>query len=174
MPVYDRITGIQTLFYQQPGVDSNIGTGSGAQSQLVTRRGTNRIHGKINAYHRDTSTVANAWFNHLNGLPRRPLMQNQFGSHSLVACGTFKSIKTNHQHPTLDAYIDDRLSQSAAGYSSITGLPIYQVEFGGKATTGRTCIQLAKKDFATRISFTHSATPIPSSTAAPVSSMTAP
>jgi hypothetical protein len=133
LPVYDRTNGIQTLFYQQPGVDSNqgavagaridqsevtvdgldvndiaagttfaivgkapvdsveqftgtvaglvsaIGTGSGAQFQLVTKSGTNKFHGNINEYHRDTTTVANTYFNNLVGLPRTPLIQNQFG-----------------------------------------------------------------------------------------------
>jgi hypothetical protein len=133
LPVYDRTAGITTLFYQQPGVDSNqgavtgsrtdqtevtvdgldvndiasntlfaiignapvdsvqqftgtvaglvpaLGTGSGAQFQLVTKNGTNQFHGNINEYHRDTTTVANTWFNNLDGLPRTPLIRNQFG-----------------------------------------------------------------------------------------------
>jgi hypothetical protein len=133
LPVYDRTSGIVTLFYQQPGVDSNqgsvtgartdqsevtvdgldvndiasngtltvvghapvdsiqqftgtvaglvsaIGTGSGAQFELVTKNGTNKFHGNINEYHRDTTTVANTWFNNLVGLPRTPLIRNQFG-----------------------------------------------------------------------------------------------
>ncbi|MFC5860726.1 carboxypeptidase-like regulatory domain-containing protein [Acidicapsa dinghuensis] len=134
LPVYDRTAGIQTLFVQQPGVDSfqgsvtgaridqssvtvdgldvndiaaangtfaivatapvdsvqqftgtvagltpSIGTGSGAQFQLVTKSGTNQFHGNVNEYHRDTTTVANTWFNNLNGLPRTPLIRNQFG-----------------------------------------------------------------------------------------------
>ncbi|MGA8939131.1 MAG: carboxypeptidase-like regulatory domain-containing protein [Acidobacteriaceae bacterium] len=133
LPVYDRTGGIVTLFYQQPGVDSGmgsvtgartdqsevtvdgldvndiasnatlaivghapvdsvqqftgtvagltsgIGTGSGGQFQLVTKSGTNRFHGNINEYHRDTTTVANTYFNNLVGLPRTPLIQNQFG-----------------------------------------------------------------------------------------------
>ncbi len=134
LPVYDRTGGITTLFYQQPGVDSNsasvtgartdqsevtldgldvndiasnstftamvghapvdsvqqfsgtvaglvsaVGTGSGAQFELVTKNGTNKFHGNINEYHRDTTTVANTWFNNNDGLPRTPLIQNQFG-----------------------------------------------------------------------------------------------
>ena len=133
LPVYDRSTGIGTLFVQQPGVDSfqgavtgaridqssvtldgmdvndiaagttfeivgqapvdsvqqfsgtvaglvaSAGTGSGAQFQLVTKSGTNKFHGNVNEYHRDTSTVANTFFNNLNGLPRTPLIRNQFG-----------------------------------------------------------------------------------------------
>jgi len=133
LPIYDRTAGITTLFYQQPGVDSNmgavtgaridqtevtldgldvndiaagttfaivanapvdsvqeftgtvagmlssIGTGSGGQFQLVTKGGTNQFHGDVNEYHRDTTTVANTWFNNLDGLQRTPLIRNQFG-----------------------------------------------------------------------------------------------
>lgn len=133
LPVQDRTAGIATLFYEQPGVDSNqgavtgaridqtevtldgldvndvaagttfaivanapvdsveqftgtvaglvsaVGTGSGGQFQLVTRNGTNQFHGDVNEYHRDTTTVANTWFNNLDGVPRTPLIRNQFG-----------------------------------------------------------------------------------------------
>ncbi len=133
LPVYDRSTGIATLFVQQPGVDSfqgavtgartdqssvtvdgldvndiaagtafqivgtapvdsvqqftgtvaglvpDLGTGGGAQFQLVTKSGTNQFHGNLNEYHRDTSTVANNWFNNLTGIPRTPYIRNQFG-----------------------------------------------------------------------------------------------
>ena len=61
------------------GLVSGLGTGSGGQFQLVTKSGTNRFHGNINEYHRDTTTVANTWFNNLDGLPRTPLIRNQFG-----------------------------------------------------------------------------------------------
>jgi len=133
LPVYDRSVGINTLFVEQPGVDSyqqavtgarvdqsevtvdgvdvddlatgqsfylttpapvdsvqqfsgsvaglesSVGTGSGGQFQLVTKSGTNRFHGDLNDYHRDTTTEANGWFNNLYGLPRTPLIRNQFG-----------------------------------------------------------------------------------------------
>lgn len=133
LPIYNRSTGISTLFYMQAGVDSNqasvtgaridqtevtvdgldvndlsagtafyitatapvdsieqftgtvaglgasIGTGSGAQFQLVTRSGTNKFHGNLNEYHRDTTTVANSWFNNLTNIGRTPLIHNQFG-----------------------------------------------------------------------------------------------
>lgn len=61
------------------GLISGVGTGSGGQFQLVTKTGTNQFHGNLNEYHRDTTTVANTWFNNLYGLPRTPLIQNQFG-----------------------------------------------------------------------------------------------
>ena len=61
------------------GLVPSLGTGSGAQFQLVTKSGTNQFHGNINEYHRDTSTVANSWFNNNSGVPRTPLIRNQFG-----------------------------------------------------------------------------------------------
>ena len=61
------------------GLNSNLGTGSGGQFQLVTKHGTNQFHGNINEYHRDTSTASNTYFNNVVGLPRTPLIRNQFG-----------------------------------------------------------------------------------------------
>ncbi|HSY34631.1 MAG TPA: carboxypeptidase-like regulatory domain-containing protein [Acidobacteriaceae bacterium] len=61
------------------GMNANLGTGSGGQFQLVTKHGTNQFHGNINEYHRDTSTASNTYFNNNVGLPRTPLIRNQFG-----------------------------------------------------------------------------------------------
>ena len=58
---------------------SSNGPGGGGQFQLVTKNGTNAFHGDLNEYHRDTSTVANSWFLNNAGLPRAPLIRNQFG-----------------------------------------------------------------------------------------------
>jgi hypothetical protein len=138
LPIYNRTSGITTLFYMQAGVDPNsnddnaqavtgaridqsevsidgldvndissglgfnivgtapvdsveqftaniaglnadTGTGSGGQYKLVTKGGTNKFHGNLNEYHRDTTTVSNSWFNNFNGLKRTPLIHNQFG-----------------------------------------------------------------------------------------------
>ncbi len=61
------------------GLPSDLGTGSGGQFQLVTKSGTNRFHGDLNEYHRDTATAANDWFNNNAGIGRAPLIRNQFG-----------------------------------------------------------------------------------------------
>lgn len=58
---------------------SSNGPGGGGQFQLITKSGTNSFHGDLNEYHRDTSTVANEWFNNNAGVPRPPLIRNQFG-----------------------------------------------------------------------------------------------
>jgi len=59
--------------------DSSSGQGSGGQFELVTRSGTNQFHGLLDEYHRDTDTEANDWFNNNAGVPRPPLVRNQFG-----------------------------------------------------------------------------------------------
>jgi hypothetical protein len=62
------------------GLNSNLGTGSGGQFQLVTKHGTNQFHGNVNEYHRDTTTTSNSYFNKTAvTLPRTPLIRNQFG-----------------------------------------------------------------------------------------------
>ena len=61
------------------GFTVDNGPGGGGQFQLVTRNGTNTFHGDLNEYHRDTATAANTWFNNNFGLPRTPLIRNQFG-----------------------------------------------------------------------------------------------
>ena len=43
--------------------NADSGRSSGAQVSVVTRSGTNRIHGSAYEYYRPTNTVANDWFN---------------------------------------------------------------------------------------------------------------
>ena len=58
---------------------SSAGQGSGGQFELVTRSGTNKFHGALVEYHRDTDLEANDWFNNDTGQSRPPLIRNQFG-----------------------------------------------------------------------------------------------
>jgi len=55
------------------------GSGSGAQIALVTRGGTNIVHGSLYEFNRNTATSANSFFNNLSGLPRQRLNRNVFG-----------------------------------------------------------------------------------------------
>jgi hypothetical protein len=61
------------------GLQSALGTGSGGQFQLVTKSGTNKYHGLLYEYNRNTALTSNSYFNNLDGLARTPLIQNQFG-----------------------------------------------------------------------------------------------
>jgi len=92
MDVNDIATGQTFLIVANAPVDSvdqftgtvaglvpSVGTGSGGQFALVTKAGKNQFHGNLNEYHRDTTTEANDWFDNLDGIPRTPLIRNQFG-----------------------------------------------------------------------------------------------
>ncbi len=65
--------------------NADAGRSSGAQVALVTKSGTNRLHGSIYEYNRNTLTTANNWFNKQaqtrEGLPNVPgkLIRNTFG-----------------------------------------------------------------------------------------------
>jgi hypothetical protein len=55
------------------------GRGSGAQTFITTKSGTNDWHGSAREYHRNTVTEANDFFNNKSGIPRPALIRNQFG-----------------------------------------------------------------------------------------------
>jgi hypothetical protein len=73
------IDSVQEIRSTVAGFNTDSGPGGGGQFATVTKNGTNKFHGDINEYHRDTALAANTWFNKLDGLGRTPLIQNQFG-----------------------------------------------------------------------------------------------
>ncbi len=68
------------------GTNADTGRSSGAQVEIVTRSGTNAVHGSLYEYNRNTDLSANNWFNKqgelTEGLPNRPgkLIRNTFGA----------------------------------------------------------------------------------------------
>ena len=66
--------------------DAGSGRSSGAQVNLVTKSGTNSLHGSLYEYHRPTFDVANDYFNKesqiIEGAPNRPqhILRNTFGA----------------------------------------------------------------------------------------------
>ncbi|MBS1803429.1 MAG: carboxypeptidase regulatory-like domain-containing protein [Acidobacteria bacterium] len=68
------------------GSNADAGRSSGAQVSMLTKSGTNKIHGAAYWYNRPTMTVANDWFNKQaeisSGLPNIPgkLIRNIFGA----------------------------------------------------------------------------------------------
>jgi len=65
---------------------ADTGRSSGAQVNVVTKSGTNKLHGGLYEYNRNTTTSANDWFNKLgelnSGEPNTPgeLIRNTFGA----------------------------------------------------------------------------------------------
>lgn len=58
---------------------ADAGRGSGAQTIITTKSGTNTWHGNAREYHRNTVTEANDFFNNSIGVGRPALIRNQFG-----------------------------------------------------------------------------------------------
>jgi hypothetical protein len=51
--------------------NADQGRGPGAQVSLITKSGTNDLHGSLYEYHRNTITSANSFFNTPAGVPSR-------------------------------------------------------------------------------------------------------
>ncbi len=61
------------------GANADQGRSSGAQVALVTKSGTNQIHGSLYEYLRNTATTANSFFSNAAGVDRAKLNRNIFG-----------------------------------------------------------------------------------------------
>jgi hypothetical protein len=70
---------IQEFRVTTAGANADLGRSSGAQIALVTRSGSNDIHGALFHAHRNTVTSANSFFNNRAGLSRAKLVRNTFG-----------------------------------------------------------------------------------------------
>ncbi|MBI4904138.1 MAG: carboxypeptidase regulatory-like domain-containing protein [Acidobacteria bacterium] len=60
--------------------NADSGRSSGAQVVLVTKGGTNELHGSTYWYHRNTITTANEFFNNASGVERPKLIRNIYGA----------------------------------------------------------------------------------------------
>src|SRR6202049_3203148 len=74
------LDSVQEFRVTVAGEGPNQGRSSGGQVTLVTKSGTNQLHGSLSEYNRNTATSANTWFNNQAGVPVQPLVRNQFGA----------------------------------------------------------------------------------------------
>jgi hypothetical protein len=72
----DSVHEIRTI---TAGETADFGRSSGGMINLETKGGTNSFHGNLREYNRNTLLEANDWFNNRDGIPRAPLVRNQFG-----------------------------------------------------------------------------------------------
>jgi hypothetical protein len=73
------LDSVQEFRVTVAGEGANQGRSSGGQVVLVTKSGTNQLHGSLYEFNRNTATAANTWFNNQSGVSRQPLVRNQFG-----------------------------------------------------------------------------------------------
>jgi len=59
--------------------NSLFGRSSGGQISILTKEGTNVIHGAAYEYHEDDGLDANGWTNNFNGIHKPHLVDNRFG-----------------------------------------------------------------------------------------------
>ncbi len=74
------LDSVQEFRVTVAGQGADEGRSSGGQVVLVTKSGTNQLHGSAYEYNRNTITAANSWFNDRDGVPVTPLNRNQFGA----------------------------------------------------------------------------------------------
>jgi len=83
--MWATLDSLQEFRVTTSNYDAASGRSSGAQMNLVTKSGTNFIHGSVYEYNRPTFDVANDWFNKQSeleaGLPNIPqhILRNTFG-----------------------------------------------------------------------------------------------
>jgi hypothetical protein len=73
------VDAVQEFTIQTSTYAPEYGRQPGAQVAIVTRSGTNALHGTLFHYLRNDKFDANSWFGNLNGLKRPALRQNDFG-----------------------------------------------------------------------------------------------
>jgi hypothetical protein len=77
---------VQEFRVTTTGANADSGRSSGGQITLVTKSGTNKLHGSLYEYNRNASFAANDWFNKASQisarLPNKPghLIRNTFGA----------------------------------------------------------------------------------------------
>ena len=64
------LDSVQEFRVTVAGQGADEGRSSGGQVVLVTKSGTNQLHGSAYEYNRNTVTAANSWFNNRDGVPR--------------------------------------------------------------------------------------------------------
>ncbi|HEV2387185.1 MAG TPA: carboxypeptidase-like regulatory domain-containing protein [Candidatus Acidoferrales bacterium] len=111
---------------------SNAGNGSGAQVNVMIKSGTNRFHGAVYEFNRNTDYDANDFFSNKNGLSRAILKRNQFG----FALGG--PIRRNHTFFFGTAEWQRQVSDSIENrfvYTPLLRTGIYRYLIGGTNST---------------------------------------
>ena len=75
----NTLDSIQEFRVVTTTANADQGRSAGAQVSLVTKSGTNEIHGSLYEFHRNTATAANDFFNNRAGVDRAKLIRNVFG-----------------------------------------------------------------------------------------------
>ena len=73
------IDAIQEFKTVSTNPGASEGRSSGGQIQMITKSGSNDLHGSLREFNRTALTAANSFFNNRNGVKKPQLTRNQFG-----------------------------------------------------------------------------------------------
>ena len=76
----NTLDSIQEFRVVTTTANADQGRSAGAQVSLVTKSGTNELHGSLYEFHRNTATAANDFFSNRSGVDRAKLIRNVFGA----------------------------------------------------------------------------------------------
>ncbi len=70
---------VEEFKVQQSNFSAEYGFSGASIVNMVTRSGTNKFHGEVYDFVRNTITDANSWFNDASGIPIPPVHRHEFG-----------------------------------------------------------------------------------------------
>lgn len=108
---------------------ANRGISAGAQISMVTRSGTNELHGNLRWYHRNTATAANTFFNNSAGVPTPKLIRNIGGvslggplrRNRLFLFGDYELRRDSSESTQLRVVPTETFRQGLLGYQTTAG-----------------------------------------------------
>ncbi len=113
--------------------NADSGRSSGAQVVLVTRGGSNDLHGSLYWYHRNTVTTANDFFNNMSGVARPKLIRNLYGGSVSGPIKKNKLFYFANWEGRKDAK-ESSVSRSVPSMNMRQGILQYRTKDGGTAT----------------------------------------
>ena len=132
------VDSVQEVRVHTTMFDASYGHSNGGAVSIVTRGGTNQLHGAVYAYKRWKALTANSWTNNRLGLQQPPVEYHQWGYTVAGRCGfpsvyngrnrTFFSTSLERDHDprelTRQARVPTRLSAPATSqHSTVTAAP---------------------------------------------------
>ena len=129
------LDSVQEFRVTTSNYNADQGEGSGAQVALVTKSGTNRFHGSLYEYHRNTITSANDYFikaaEAFTGQPNKAdkLIRNIFGvsvggpiqKDRLFFFANYEGTRQREEQSTVRAIPTPTLCQGIVQYADVTG-----------------------------------------------------
>jgi len=119
--------------------NATFGASSGGQVSIITKSGTNTIHGSLYEYHGDNGLNANGWTNNHYGVPKPPRVDNRFGAgvggpiiKDKLFYYAFYEGRHFHDQTTIDRIVPtDTLREGIIQWTDTSGV-VHQANFNPK------------------------------------------